>query len=261
MKKFILLCVCVFSVFYGVAHSANVLIVGPSSGAEVTNLRARLVNAGGTVDVQAAVPSALSGFQQIWDVRYNTDLSSDQTAYLSYLTSGGSLFLMGENVRFATRNNSIKSLLVAAGAGSVGNIVGPSSDTQVVNAPFNGPTALSSISYFSCGALPSGALGTGSSISAASSNGDACAAKWGPGNLANALTGTVVAVYDVNFLDLMSSSPDFSKFTDNLIAYLASTSQVGASPAQPIPTLTEWAMIFLASLMAMFGIRRMRRNK
>lgn len=33
-----------------------------------------------------------------------------------------------------------------------------------------------------------------------------------------------------------------------------------SSPAA-IPTLSEWAMIFMASLMAMFGIRRMRRNK
>jgi hypothetical protein len=33
------------------------------------------------------------------------------------------------------------------------------------------------------------------------------------------------------------------------------------NPAQPIPTLGEWAMIFMASLMAMFGIRRMRRSK
>lgn len=33
-----------------------------------------------------------------------------------------------------------------------------------------------------------------------------------------------------------------------------------AAPAA-IPTLSEWAMIFMASLMAMFGIRRMRRNK
>jgi hypothetical protein len=35
---------------------------------------------------------------------------------------------------------------------------------------------------------------------------------------------------------------------------------VAASPAA-IPTLGEWGMIFMASLMAMFGIRRMRRNK
>lgn len=33
-----------------------------------------------------------------------------------------------------------------------------------------------------------------------------------------------------------------------------------AAPAA-IPTLSEWAMIFMASLMAMFGIRRMRRSK
>ena len=33
------------------------------------------------------------------------------------------------------------------------------------------------------------------------------------------------------------------------------------NPAQPIPTLGEWGMIFMASLMAMFGIRRMRRSK
>ncbi len=33
------------------------------------------------------------------------------------------------------------------------------------------------------------------------------------------------------------------------------------TPPAPIPTLGEWAMIFMASLMAMFGIRRMRRSK
>lgn len=38
------------------------------------------------------------------------------------------------------------------------------------------------------------------------------------------------------------------------------TPSVAPTPAA-IPTLGEWAMIFMASLMAMFGIRRMRRNK
>lgn len=35
----------------------------------------------------------------------------------------------------------------------------------------------------------------------------------------------------------------------------------GSSNTQAIPTLGEWAMIFMASLMAMFGIRRIRRSK
>lgn len=42
----------------------------------------------------------------------------------------------------------------------------------------------------------------------------------------------------------------------------SSTFVPNAAPAAPaaIPTLGEWAMIFMASLMAMFGIRRMRRE-
>lgn len=34
-----------------------------------------------------------------------------------------------------------------------------------------------------------------------------------------------------------------------------------SASAAPIPTLSEWAMILMASLLAMFGIRRMRRSK
>jgi hypothetical protein len=31
-------------------------------------------------------------------------------------------------------------------------------------------------------------------------------------------------------------------------------------PASPVPTLGEWAMIFMASWMALVGIRRLRRG-
>lgn len=47
---------------------------------------------------------------------------------------------------------------------------------------------------------------------------------------------------------------------DNFNGTFGSSEIAPAAPA-PIPTLGEWAMIFLASLMAMFGIRRMRRSK
>ncbi len=42
--------------------------------------------------------------------------------------------------------------------------------------------------------------------------------------------------------------------------YVSLTVSTPVAPAA-IPTLGEWAMIFMASLMAMFGIRRMRRSK
>ena len=49
----------------------------------------------------------------------------------------------------------------------------------------------------------------------------------------------------------------------NAISIANTVVTVSSAPATPqsIPTLSEWGMIFMASLLAMFGIRRMRRNK
>lgn len=52
---------------------------------------------------------------------------------------------------------------------------------------------------------------------------------------------------------------------DSTASSASATFAPSAPPPTPtpaaIPTLSEWAMIFMASLMAMFGIRRMRRSK
>lgn len=54
-----------------------------------------------------------------------------------------------------------------------------------------------------------------------------------------------------------------NSFGNGPLSTASSTFVPNAAPVTPaaIPTLSEWAMIFLASLMAMFGIRRMRRSK
>ena len=36
---------------------------------------------------------------------------------------------------------------------------------------------------------------------------------------------------------------------------------MAATSAEPIPTLSEWGLIFLSSLMAMFGIKQTRRRR
>jgi hypothetical protein len=41
---------------------------------------------------------------------------------------------------------------------------------------------------------------------------------------------------------------------------LTFTAAPAPAPAA-VPTLSEWAMIFMASVMALFGIRRMRRSQ
>ena len=53
---------------------------------------------------------------------------------------------------------------------------------------------------------------------------------------------------------VLVTTPGGTNAANTLFTYVVPT------PAA-IPTLSEWAMIFMASLMAMFGIRRMRRSK
>ena len=74
-----------------------------------SNLATHLTNAGYTTTNSSSLPT-VTGFKQVWDVRYNntTPLTlGDQSTYLGYLQGGGTLFLMGENAGFITRNNSI----------------------------------------------------------------------------------------------------------------------------------------------------------
>lgn len=66
----------------------------------------------------------------------------------------------------------------------------------------------------------------------------------------------------VNFLSAPTSVTSM-KMTNVGWSYWSVCSGTPPAPVTPaaIPTLGEWAMIFMASLMAMFGIRRMRRSK
>jgi len=44
----------------------------------------------------------------VWDVRIDTGITGPEaTIFTTYLNGGGSLFLMGENIGFVARNNSI----------------------------------------------------------------------------------------------------------------------------------------------------------
>jgi hypothetical protein len=133
--------------------AANALIVHDGTpGIEadaLANLTTHLVGKGFTVTPNVGVPAgSLATYQQIWDIRYNNTTpltASDITAYVTYMAGGGSLFVMGENTGFATRNNSIVTLVGAAGAGTI--TVSTPANTETVRAPFTGPTALTTVTY------------------------------------------------------------------------------------------------------------------
>ena len=107
------------------AHAGSVAIISdatPSYGNITGNLQTRELAVGNTVSIFSSVPTDLSPYNQVWDLRYKntTPLTTgEQTQYLNYLQSGKSMFVMGENSGFATRDNSIFSLVSLAGGGTL----------------------------------------------------------------------------------------------------------------------------------------------
>lgn len=240
----------------GVGIAANALIVHDgTAGIEANalgNLSTLLTAATFTVTPSVGVPGgSLAGYQQIWDIRFNntTPLSgSDISAYLTFLSGGGSLFVMGENMGFATRNNSIVTLVGNAGGGAL--VMATALNAQDVDPPFNGPNPAPNMTYLA--AAGSQTYGSGTWVTR-DANAIASAIVWQPGALATAPAGTLITVFDVNFMDPGSSPPPPSQqFLQNLIGYLAAPGPVGPVP---VPSLAIWGMIALGLALAAAAVK------
>jgi len=227
----------------------------------VSNLTGKLVAAGYTVTPNVGVPAgSLASFKQIWDVRFNnpTPLTGpDITAYVGYMAGGGSLFVMGENLGFIARDNSIVSLIQSAGGGTI-SLTTPN-NVEAVQSPFTGPNAIITMTYLAAAGAPAPA--NGAYVTKDSSNVGA-ALVFGPGNMTNAPAGTLIVVFDVNFLQAGADATS-QAFTANLIAFLAAPVVVAPPPAAPVtavgaPTLSEWGMVLLACGLIFVAARKLR---
>jgi len=185
----------------------------------VSNLTSRLTNAGFGVTNSMTLP-ALAGVKEVWDVEFNntTPLTApNRASYLAYLQSGGTLFLDGENVGFATRNNSLLSFLGTLGAGNIpGTSVTANNSQTVLGTVATTPNAVPTLGYLAASGIAN--PGTGICITK-DSNGICSAIGFPVNSLANARRGTVVVVFDINYLERPSDAPS-QKFIDNLIAFL-----------------------------------------
>jgi hypothetical protein len=220
-------------------------------------LTGRLVAAGYTVITNNGVPGgSLSGYKQVWDIRFQnaTPLTgSDITAYMTYLTGGGALFVMGENSGFLTRDNSIPPLVTAAGGGNVTILQSANSlNLQTVVAPFTGPVPLTTITFAAIGGF--GSIGNARYVTMDANN-KAGAIVFSPGTLTNATAGTLIVVLDVNFLT--ASTGGSQALTDNLIAYLAAPSTITPQvPATPAPASAVLVLTGLGAAGIYFAYRR-----
>ncbi len=246
--------------FAGVSSAANALIVTEVTSVvdtDNTNLSNKLTAAGFTVTSNAGVPGgSLATYEQIWDTRFNNIAlsASDITAYTTYLAGGGNLFLMGENAGFVARDASIVSF-IAAVAGDTIALTTPS-NTVTVRAPF--ATGITNPFTFQA------ANGTQSQGHYGAIAVDAArivpAMVYGPGSLPAALAGSLIVVFDVNFLGT-SADANSQQLTSNLIAYLAAPVVVPQYNPIAVPTLSTWGFLVLAACLIYIAFRRLGKTR
>jgi hypothetical protein len=164
-------------------------------------------------------PSGLNTYSQVWDLGATAGAMNSNiiSAYTSYLSQGGTLFLMGENDNFMTRNNSIFSLISTLGGGSVSQGSNSAYTDVTIIPQFRTANTTSIIQFPAAGTFSS--IGNGTCITS-----DCAAVLYSPGKLGSAAAGTLIVVLDINFVQSFYSSGVYKgqDFTDDLISYLNS---------------------------------------
>ena len=243
------------------AFAGPVLLVNGSSGTsepsttssittQLTNLH---VAAGNTVTVEDMVPADLSPYEEVWDIRFSDSLAisaAEESQFLNYLQDGNGLFVMGENSNFMARNNSVLSLIEAAGGGDLDFEVPV--DPQSVVPPFDVPNPVASVDFVA----PGGVDGAGSGQFITENGGEGTGLAFGVGDLSNAPAGALTTIFDVNFMETTASQAQ-QDLTANLIGFV--DDQVNPDPEpdpDPVPGPAPLSMLGLG--VAAFAVARRR---
>jgi len=208
--------------------SVAIIRQNESTGLEIANHLSSLETAAGnTSTIFTAVPGDLSGFDQVWDLRYFDAITAPVSAqYLSFLQSGRAIFTMGENSNaiFGPRNTSLFNLVTVAGGGSL--VFTTPSSVQTVLAPFNLLIPGSTLTYIAPGGVSS--AGTGQFMTE-DGGGAGSAVAWEAGTLANAAPGTLAMVFDLNFMRPIADA-NSQQFTRNIITFMDNSAGTTAVP-------------------------------
>lgn len=258
MKKLLIATVSAVALFTSAAMAGPIAIINGASGTSepgttssiTTQLTTLHEAVGNGVTVLDTLPADLSIYDQVWDVRFSNTWAltqAEEDDFLAYLQGGGGMFVMGENSGFAARNNSVLSLIEAAGGGTL-NFSSVSS-TQTVLAPFTGPNAVATVNYAAPGGVDDN--GSGDWITTDGVGGTGVA--WGVGDLSNALAGALTTIFDVNFM-MDTANAESQALTANLIGFIENE----VTPPGPRPVSTP--AIFALFSLAIAGLIRARKQ-
>lgn len=218
----------------------------------VGNLTALHQAVGNTVTAVSALPTDLSAYAQVWDLRVLTALDATAAAsYTGFLQAGGGVFLTGELGRhgfYDARNNSILGLIGVLGGGTLGfhHCAGDEA-VQSVQSPFTGPNPVSQVHFQAPGCVDG--FGSGQWVTNNGSVGAGVAFE--AGSLGGALSGSLVSMLDINFMMNVYDLPNSQNLTKNLIRFLGEETD---RPSQ-VPEPGSLALVGIAALVAA-GLRR-----
>lgn len=151
----------------------------------------------------ANLPTDLSKYVHIWDIGYASPYTvnpSDPTSKLTaYLQQGGALFMLGENVYFNSKDQTIDNFITGLGGGTVTTFTGYDylgDITATVQPEFRLANNGTYVTFGWPNVFTS--WGTGTPIAVAGTTLPA-AVVWKTGSLSNARAGAIVSVLDINF--------------------------------------------------------------
>ena len=189
----------------------------PSFNSMIANISARENTAGYAVTVLTSYYSFLSAdlskYAHIWDIPFATDTpNSVSLKYLSYLQTGGAVFLLGENSGFNIRNQGICNIVSVAGGGTI--TVSTQEPTSVLTTILEPEFLLKNnnniVTFYAPGDFR--VIGTGTPMMSGFPTAQMPAVMWKTESLVNAPKGAIVSVLDINFL----SSHIQPNFIDNI---------------------------------------------
>lgn len=237
------------------ALAANFLIVKDStvsSGVDpVTGLAATMRELGHSVVVEMGVPSSLSGYDQVWDLRIGEHYSPIESTYRSYLESGGILVAVGEHAGFSARNSTIISAVHSVGGGTLSF----TTPNAVQSVTLHGEGVPASVNFDGSGNVAGGSAFGGSSTTAhgffitKDANGNGTIIAFDPGTLKGAPAGSGIVIFDINMFD--RTDPELTALVGSIIRYLTGdlTQERSATLAQDTLSAQDQAVIRTLSRM------------
>ena len=214
--------------FVSVAQADSVLVIHQNYGGAQSNIGSQLTSEGHTVtySTSTTLPS-ITGYAQIWDVRYEYGYSASEVTTLSnFVQNGGFLMMNGENSGFATRNNAIASVVSAAGGGTLTFGSGSNSYT-VINSTFTNDTGTVT------GAAGSSLTNSQGQYVFKTSSGVIGAMIWQSADLGSGYSGAVFVTADINMWDSTYGSTLLKvNITDDILDMETAGTLYGSSAPQ-----------------------------